>query len=444
MKNKTQSFVETLAELKNKNLVQYDSEEKISEYLDTQIFQSKNVGQFVFYILGAIFSLAGVLLFIAHNWDSFSDPVRLVLGFIPLIIYAVLGIKYFIKKSPAIFWKEVIPLIGITGVITSIAVVSQVYSMGGTLGDFLFVVICLTFLLPFIFNSGLAVIAILALLWGLSFELGFNNCSCESILECRDFFVSILLAVLVAYLFCSYKHTKIDACKSVAIYLSLIFAPAILISSLNLAIWDRYIPAILGLIFSIYMLVAVKNQKQENSLGFGILASIFLILLLAIYSPFAEIRNSIFPRGTSLEKVSLIYLGVLFLYYLYLLITAFKNKNISKAYLYLGLFPALYVFMIAILSYMSTPKDFYSADFTLRSVLELFCVSVGVVFIVSGMKRLSRGLLNLGVLALMTYAIVKFFSHEYLLLTRAIIFISSGIGFIVLNKVLNARKERAE
>jgi len=440
MNKKISNFIETLAELKNKNLVQYDSEERISDYLSKYLEDSsqKSVGQYVFYILGAMFSLAGLIFFIAYNWDSFSDVARISLGLIPLLIFGVLGFYYFTSKSPASFWKEVIPLIGTTGVITSIATISQVYSTNGQLEDFLLVVISLTFLLPFIFNSGLAVIAQFALIsMYASATWGFRSFSLSDLTVC------ILMSVLVAYLFYFYQKNKIEKTGVLAIYLSAIFLSVYLMTSLDSNIIpDTHLAImLLGVVYCIYMLSALKAKR-----GYGIekIIAIILILFLSAYSPFMGFLPFYVSIENNFEITALVFLGVLYLYYLYLFVTSLTKKNIPGAYKYLSIFPLLYLSLITMSEMRTVEYHNYRLDFYFEHfVFGVFAVSVGIVFIINGMKRLSSTLLNLGILSIIVFTFVYFFAHEYSILTQSFIFIVVGISFIVLNKILNALKRRS-
>ncbi|HRE74667.1 MAG TPA: DUF2157 domain-containing protein [Flavobacteriales bacterium] len=131
---------------------------------------NRTVRQLTLIVVGilATFSIGGgIIALLAHNWDDFPKVVRIILSFIP----AILGIATFLysesKYRDSLTWAECSSVFLALMIGSTIGLVAQVYNMGGSFEDFLFV--WLVMILPIIYLGNSSATAIfyigLSLTW---------------------------------------------------------------------------------------------------------------------------------------------------------------------------------------------------------------------------------------------------------------------------------------
>lgn len=96
------------------------------------------LGQVMLGVLGALLVGSGLIAVIGHNWDSFSRPVRLLFAFLPLLLSQVFTWRVLAHPAPAAWVRETAALLQALTTGACIALVSQIYNMGGEWPDFLF------------------------------------------------------------------------------------------------------------------------------------------------------------------------------------------------------------------------------------------------------------------------------------------------------------------
>ena len=82
-------------------------------------------------VLASLLIGAGIILLLAANWDSFPRVVRTALAFIPLLVSHALGAFVLLRKMDSIAWRESVAVLNSLAVATAIALVSQIYQIGG-------------------------------------------------------------------------------------------------------------------------------------------------------------------------------------------------------------------------------------------------------------------------------------------------------------------------
>ena len=97
------------------------------------------LAQVVIGALGALLIGAGLIAVIGYNWDDFSRPVRLLFAFIPLLLTQVFGFRVLQRGDACAAWvRETAAVLQACAAGASIALVSQIYNLGGEWPDFLF------------------------------------------------------------------------------------------------------------------------------------------------------------------------------------------------------------------------------------------------------------------------------------------------------------------
>lgn len=88
-------------------------------------------------IFGAILVGGGLILLLAHNWDRFPVPVRVSFAMIPLVVSVVLGALALRKDPPNRTWAEGVGAVNSLSIALAISIVAQVYHISGDTPRFL-------------------------------------------------------------------------------------------------------------------------------------------------------------------------------------------------------------------------------------------------------------------------------------------------------------------
>ena len=98
-----------------------------------------STGQIIMGALGALLIGAGLITVIGYNWDAYSRPVRLLFAALPLLAAQVLSLRVLLQGEKALAWvRESAALFQALATGACIAIVSQIYNLGGDWPDFLF------------------------------------------------------------------------------------------------------------------------------------------------------------------------------------------------------------------------------------------------------------------------------------------------------------------
>ncbi|MDB6005027.1 MAG: hypothetical protein JWR15_2014, partial [Prosthecobacter sp.] len=97
------------------------------------------LAQIVMGALGALLIGTGLIAVIGFNWDDFSRPVRLLFAFLPLLFTQLFSFRVLQRGAASSPWvRETAALLQALATGACIALVSQIYNLGGEWPDFLF------------------------------------------------------------------------------------------------------------------------------------------------------------------------------------------------------------------------------------------------------------------------------------------------------------------
>lgn len=94
------------------------------------------LGQILLGALGALLIGSGLIAILSHNWDDFSRPVRLLCAFLPLLATQIFTWQV-LRRGAAAWVRETAGLLQALAAGACIALVSQIYHLGGDWPDFL-------------------------------------------------------------------------------------------------------------------------------------------------------------------------------------------------------------------------------------------------------------------------------------------------------------------
>ena len=147
------SILKELPELIKANLITPETARQIELYYKNKDEDAPNRIIVILGILGTLLAGLGIVLLIAHNWDEFSNRLKTIIAFLPLIIGQVLCFYTLSKRKDSVLWKECSAVVLFFGVMACISLISQIYHINGSLSDFLLTCLLLTVPLVYIMSS---------------------------------------------------------------------------------------------------------------------------------------------------------------------------------------------------------------------------------------------------------------------------------------------------
>src|SRR5260221_2309301 len=139
--------------LVDKQVITAETASRIRSYYEVQESSSSARIVVVFSILGALLVGLGIILVVAHNWDTFPKLVRLGIAFLPLLVTHSVGGYLLVRNIESTAWREATSALIIFAVATAISLVSQIYNIHGELANFLLVWMALSAPVMYVFRS---------------------------------------------------------------------------------------------------------------------------------------------------------------------------------------------------------------------------------------------------------------------------------------------------
>jgi uncharacterized membrane protein len=135
-------LLEQLPQWENDGLISSDAARKLREqYALGHAAENSPSGivQIIMGGLGALLIGAGLIAVIGYNWDDFPRIARLLFAFLPLLATQIGGFIVLRRGDAAAAWvRETMALLQASATGGCIAIVSQIYNLGGEWPDFLF------------------------------------------------------------------------------------------------------------------------------------------------------------------------------------------------------------------------------------------------------------------------------------------------------------------
>ena len=161
-----QSFLKELAELIDAKIIDDATASRIKEYYNTKTPASSNLLTTILTILGSLLAGLGIILIIAHNWDSLGETLKTILAFIPLLAGQAACFYTVNSKKNNKTWTESSSIFLFCSVGATISLIGQIYHISGTLEGFLLTWILLTLPLVYIIPSNTVALAnIILITW---------------------------------------------------------------------------------------------------------------------------------------------------------------------------------------------------------------------------------------------------------------------------------------
>lgn len=423
-------ILKELPDLVRSQVITEETAQRIKDYYDNQPSQSANRLHLVFGILGSLLVGMGIVLIIAHNWDTLSRTAKLVIAFFPLLIAQVITGYLIIKEIDTKAWREGTATFLFFAVAISISIVSQVYNIEGDLGDFLFIWMCLALPIVYVLRSSVAsMLFIIGITWH-ACEVGYFSYPYSNAVA---YWILLVLIIPFYYLEFLKKGLKNNFFHfhSWLLSLSIIICLGVFADNDGEVIMIAYMS-----LFSGYMLLSQFKLFETNRvltnayLVTGSLGIIFLVLTLSFDWYWNEIDDvpwsEIVSGGEFLISLATIFISITLFFSL--LRSRKWNEINSKSYafiLFLGLF---------ILG-LNSPG-------TSQLLVNLLILILAIHTIRDGAQRNHLGILNYGLLIITALIACRFFDTDFSFVVRGLLFIGVGIVFFAANYYMIQKRKK--
>ncbi len=387
--------------------------------------QAGYFGNLAVVLLATLLIGGGIVLLVAYNWDSLSRSWRTFFSFAPLVVAQLLYAYVFFQQRGQAVWEESVSGFLQLMLAVCLSLVSQTYHILGSLEDFMFLWLALSIPLLFLFPSAvsgilywiaLSVWAVQADGSGQAWYWAFALVGVLQLLfRCRD----ALAFTVVAWAFV--LSLPVGWFFSLANEQSLYY------------IWGT------SLWLALLVLFGAKRKLSESGFWWRplLVGGQVGILLLAFFLPF-HLGFSPVSRGVALWEAapktwgSVLTAGVLAVL---LGIWIWQGWTLRNRLALWHRLPAFFPLVgLGILLFEQ------GASRLLPLLLANgFILAMGLQWLSEGIKRESLRLVNVGMLLLLLLILVRFFDSDLSRLFKGVLFIASGILFLLANRYLSRR-----
>lgn len=413
-----------LKDLVDNDIISEDIAEKIRKYYQNESPQQKQKLFIIFSIIGAVLVALGILLLIAHNWDNLSRTLKTALAFLPIIIGQIACAYSYFKKEKNPIWTGSSAIFLSISLGASMALISQIYNIPGSLGTYIFYWSLLSIPIIYLMQSQITAVFSLILVVIFAVNSGFSNHSdLPSILTWP-----LLIAVIPFYI----KRIQINN-KGVFVHIFtwLLCLSLTIIMGIHGKNQDEILFITYFLMYQIFYLLG-QNSSNDKSYTYqktfsiaGMIGMNAVLLTLSFNRFWLDIYEKKLQFNQLLTSPEFIQLLILLMISIWIKTRVFKSNLSLKTdfYRYLDI-PFILIF---ILGYF-LPISMY--------LMNILILGIGIFTIKEGIQKNSLSILNLGLFITSLMIVFKFFDAEFSFIAKGILFIIVGLSFFLANYLL--------
>lgn len=375
----------------------------------------------VFGILGGLLVGLGIVLILAHNWDELSRPVRVTIGMLPLLVGQVLAGRLVAKEISSQAWRESVAAFLYCAIGVCLAVVSQAYSLGGDLADFLLTWNCLAIPIIYVLRSGTAAMLCIAGITWYACELSyFTYLGSNS----APMYWLLMVAILPYYYF-THLRPQLKNNFYVVISWLIVLSLTICLATLSENTGRIFLIAYVSMMSAFVMAgeAPIFQTGRILSNAFLIVGSLGVvsIMLAATFVDFWDWESGADVTDYSIPGMSAIVLLTL--------IAAWALTIQARALGLAGMNSKAFAFIFFIAVYIIGIQTPQAAALAMNLGVLLLAVHT----IRSGAQKNHLGILNYGLLMITALILCRFFDTDLSFVIRGLLFIGVGAGFFVAN-----------
>lgn len=384
------------------------------------------LAQIVMGSLGALLIGSGLIAVIGYNWDDFSRPVRLLFAFLPLLLSQLFSLRVLQRGAASAAWvRETAALLQTFATGACIALVSQIYHLGGDWPDFLFWWFLLSLPLTWVLRSHSVVIFYLIAIavWSV------NQTDRGGVWHDSALIYPILLLGLLPYwpgwqrketLSISVRWvmtvSAIVGLASVAVRVSHGSGQYPMSHEFGAFLWLWTLTA------AAIALLPLNQSGLEESIGRQpqvVLGSLWL-LGYGLAATFGDVSDGILT-GVSFALILPWCWGLLAVFAAFVVLAVSRRR-----------WAVLAIASVALLPLVSVPLIRVGGESLLSWLVTLQLAGIGITLIVLDFIG-KRGASRLGALLLSLLLIARMADSQFSLLTKGVVFIAVGVAFLAFN-----------
>lgn len=413
-----------LPELVDAGVITEDTAQRIRDYYIAKEEDSPNRLLLVFGTLGALLVGLGIILIVAHNWDNLTRTSRIVFAMLPMAIGQGICAYALLRRRPSQLWNESAAVFLFFATAASIAIVSQVYHVDGSLKDFLLTWFVLTLPLPYVMRSSAT---------SLLFIFGITVYACvvgyvES--DGTPWYYWMLLACVLP--FAVSVMAKVDG--NFAAFHRWIICLSLLITLGAFDSRSEMLPLAYMTLFSLMILLGdhpLYAKVRLISNAFLVVGSIGGVIVLLTYTfrsvwQYTSVEAFVYDEGFFVTLLLVIAAAIM-------LVLAIRERGVRQVH------PNSWLFLVFIVV------------FTLGSINNLFfpwlcnllLLVIGVITTRRGAEKDNMVILNYGLMIMTVLILSRFLDTHMTFVVRGILFLIVGFSFFAANYWL-LKKRKAQ
>lgn len=343
--------------------------------------------------------------------------LRVTLAFLPLVISQALAFFTIKRRYDSLAWRESVAIVVTASVFAAIAIVGQVFHLPGDYAAY--VLTCGLLSLPMIYILD-AVTPLIVYYWTI-----LNWAALEQS-EFSALILFVLFAAGAAFVFA--KRNQEGARLSYMTWITLItgFVAAFILGDI------LYCSLLLIVLCYFTLLLSVEDLPDSLHPPFKVIGLTGGLITLAVltYSGMWEYQYEYIDIGGSL------FVGGMLIAALFFTVKTFKRDKLKFSFLLSMIFVCVMRYCWDLLQLAIMPYEFI---FMILSNLILLTIGIG--FIVHGVRHTSLLTTNIGMTSVCTLIVMRFFDSEMDIFWRGVVFLALGTAFLLVNlKILRIKK----
>ncbi len=399
-----------LPKLRKNGVLDEAAAEALAGYCNHELELKPPPRKFIYtlFYIGAGMIAAGIVLFFNYNWDYFSRRERIAISSLPMLLAFIVAMITILRQKNQL-WREFSAVLTATGAGVLIAMLSQIYHIGGDLCEYMTLLLAVSLPFVYIFNS---IALTTAYVFGLFPLLAYTP---SRPLYC--------FAAALGILPMMYIHLRPGGENKVWTRYLMILLAAFGILGCGL---EYYPPlscfAVAGTM--IYAGWAHSEQRESHWRNPWLVCSfVFMLLLLAQASSNARFFNLTSEDSRTVAAYWL-FTGVV----LATNVLLFPKSRLDEKRLTTGL-----LVLLPLLRFCGVDEP------VMKLIFNIYMGAYGAILMLDGFRRSRLLTYNGGVAMVLLLIVCRFFDSELGLLHRSVAFVIIGAGLIAANFAFSRR-----
>jgi uncharacterized membrane protein len=408
---------EALPELLREGLLDQQHVERIRAHYAERSPGASNPMLLVLSIIGSVLVGLGIILIVAHNWDDLPRGARTLLAFLPVLLGLALVAVSLFRMAGNVAWREGSALLLASGIMASVALISQIYHIHGEMQGYL--LFCSVLILPLLYLPGSILVTL-----GFLAMVVWQGVLVRSAHWGGDALPWPMLGLLAASVPAYVMHARSQGQQIGFWWHSLFMALAVGVGvNLFHTEWELAHVTVLLALGSAYTLVPwlfadPKLRTWPWALVGG--ATVLVILFGFSFRPLWEELLREDHQGMKRDVIPLVLLAISVAV---VFVVAHRRRRLFERWPYPE---ALALFLLCMGVGLISPA--WAAI-----LVNLSLLTMGVLTIRQGILTRSIKRMNLGLLVVSLTILLRFFDTDLSFVLRGLVFIAVGLGFLYMN-----------